>query len=165
MLAPFWTLLDKSSFSGFLSLVEHRLGIGYLWHAEDAWAPNVHDVDPLSFACKKEMVGICYTLPFLLIFHNCSFMERTYFQQVFTCHGIYLECILAVFSQVRTSSIKRLQSESDIKVTDTAQLIHCDSLDWTGGVTQIRWLHGKPSFGLGKHHLSSSPSLASLTHS
>lgn len=125
--------MDESSFSGFLSLVEHRLGIGYLWHAEDAWAPNVHDVDPLSFACKKEMVGICYTLPFLLIFHNCSFMERTYFQQVFTCHGIYLECILAVFSQVRTSSIKRLQSESDIKVTDTAQLIHCDSLDWTGG--------------------------------
>lgn len=36
----------KHSFSGFLSLDEHWLGIGYLWHARGAWVLSDHDVDP-----------------------------------------------------------------------------------------------------------------------
>lgn len=102
----------------FLNLDKNWLGIGYLWHAEGAWAPSDYDVDPLSSACTGEMVGIHY-FPFSPYFPQLFFIEVTYFPTGFyflMCHGIYLEFIMTIFSQVRTLSIHQHQINSDIKV-------------------------------------------------
>lgn len=101
----------KHSFSGFSSLDERWRGIGYLWHAEGAWAPSDHDVDPLGSACSGEMVGIHY-FPFSLYFPQLFFMEVTYFPTGFhclMCHGFYLEFIMTIFSQERTLSTHQLK--------------------------------------------------------
>lgn len=99
----------NSSFSGFLSLDQCSLGIGYLRHAKGAWAPSDHDVGPLSFACTREMVGIHYSLC-CLYFPQLFFIEVTYFPTDFhflKCHGIHLKFIITIFSKVSTLSMHR----------------------------------------------------------
>lgn len=106
------------SFGGFLSLDQCSLGIGYLWHAEGAWAPSDHDVDPLGSTCTGEMVGI-HCFPCSLYFPQLFFIKVTYFPTGFhflMCHGIHLEVIMTIFSKVSTLSIRQHQIHSDIKV-------------------------------------------------
>lgn len=115
------------SFRGFLSLDQCSLGIGYLWHAEGAWASSDHDVDPLSSTCTREMVGIHY-FPCSLYFPQLFFIKVTYFPTGFhflMCHGIHLEVIMTIFSEVSTLSIQQHQINSDIKLcTSKNHLMH-----------------------------------------
>lgn len=115
----------KHSFSGFSGLDEHWLGIGYLWHAEGAWAPNDHDVVPLSSACTGEMVGSHY-FPFSLYFPQLFFIAVTYFPTGFhflMCHGIYLEFTMTTFAQAQPLSSHEQQIDSDIKVIYLQKII------------------------------------------
>lgn len=115
----------KHSFSGFSGLDEHWLGIGYLWHAEGAWAPNDHDIIPLSSACTGEMVGSHY-FPFSLYFPQLFFIAVTYFPTGFhflMCHGIYLEFTMTTFAQAQPLSSHEQQIDSDIKVIYLRKII------------------------------------------
>lgn len=62
----------RTTLVGFSSLDERWLGIGYLWHAEGAWAPSDHDVDPLQLCLHRRKWWESATFPLLCIFHNCS---------------------------------------------------------------------------------------------
>lgn len=123
---PGWPLLGREhSSSGFSGLDEHWLGIGYLWHAEGAWAPSDHDVVPLCLADTGEMVG-SHFFPVSLYFPQLFFIALTYFPTGFLSlmwHGIYLEFTVTTFAQVQPLSLHEWQIDHDIRLYTDKQII------------------------------------------
>lgn len=110
----FYFLGRNNVFSGFWSLDERRLGISYLWHADGAWAPSDHDVDPLCSHRKSggnPQLSLLAVFSTIVLYWGNPFSTRLYFLM---CHGSYLEVI--VFTQVRTNPFINRQINSDIKV-------------------------------------------------
>ncbi len=64
--------------------------------------------------------------PISLYFPQLFFIEVTFFPTGFyslMCHGIYLEVIRTMFTQVRTLSTRGPQIDSDIEVTHFLKII------------------------------------------
>lgn len=108
-LAPPWTTIEEN-----IALVGFLAWMSTDWVSVTSGMLRVRGLPvtmtsiPLSSTCTEEMVGIHY-FPFSLYFPQLFFMEVTYFPTGFhflMCHGIYLEYIMIVFSQVRTLSVQ-----------------------------------------------------------